>query len=137
MNDNPHHVFQVLTKRAEILAEYSASSNWSHNIWMGVTVESHKYLYRMDLLRRVPARVRFVSFEPLLSEIYDSDLTGIDWAIVGGESGIGARRVEKEWILEIKRACRLHGTALFFKQWGGVNKKKNGRMPSRIHNPRT
>jgi protein gp37 len=98
------------------------------NVWLGVSVEDHTTVDRLDLLRRVPASVRFVSLEPLLGPTPDIDLSEIDWAIVGGESGPRSRAIEKVWIEEIFDACRHHGTAFFFKQWGGVNKKKTGRI---------
>ena len=122
------HTFQVLTKRAERLAEFSDSLEWSPNIWMGVSVESRRYLPRLDQLRRTGAHVKFVSFEPLLESLGTINLLGIDWAIVGGESGPGARPMEKEWVVGIREQCRLSKTAFFFKQWGGVNKKKAGRL---------
>ncbi|MFO7973540.1 MAG: phage Gp37/Gp68 family protein [Candidatus Hydrogenedentota bacterium] len=122
------HQFQVLTKRAERLATLAADLSWPENVWMGVTVESAAYLERIQLLRRVPAIVRFVSMEPLLGPITSLNLKGIDWVIVGGESGPGARPMQEEWVVSIKRECQLSDTAFFFKQWGGVNKKKNGRV---------
>ena len=122
------HTFQVLTKRAERLAELSASLEWSPNIWMGVSVESRHYLSRLDQLRRTGAQVKFASFEPLLESLGTINLQNIDWAIVGGESGPGARPVEKDWVVGIREQCRISKTAFFFKQWGGVNKKKAGRL---------
>jgi len=128
MNEARWHTFQILTKRAEYMAHIASRFNWSPNIWMGVTVESAKYLYRVDLLRGVPAAVRFLSLEPLLGPIPDLDLEGIDWVIVGGESGPGARPMRKEWVLEIRDQCIDAGVPFFFKQWGGVQKKKTGRL---------
>ena len=122
------HTFQVLTKRSIRLAELAAQLSWPSNIWMGVTVESRSYLSRIDDLRNVPAAVRFVSFEPLLDCIEHADLGGIDWAIVGGESGPGARPMRKEWVTSIREICEQLGVAFFFKQWGGTNKKKTGRV---------
>ena len=128
MNEARWHTFQVLTKRAEYMAQISGRFNWSPNIWMGVTVESAKHVDRMDFLRDVPAAVRFLSLEPLLGPIPDLNLDGIDWVIVGGESGPGARPMRKEWVLEIRDRCLNVGVPFFFKQWGGVQKKKAGRL---------
>jgi protein gp37 len=122
------HRFQVLTKRADRLAQIDSQINWPANVWMGVSVESQKYIHRIDELRRTGARVKFLSLEPLLTSLTDMDLRGIDWVIVGGESGWGARRIEKEWVLGIQKQCREHGVPFFFKQWGGFNKKKTGRL---------
>ena len=128
MNEARWHTFQVLTKRAEYMAQISGRFNWTPNIWMGVTVESAKHVERMDFLRDVPAAVRFLSLEPLLGPIPDLNLDGIDWVIVGGESGPGARPMRKEWVLEIRDRCLNVGVPFFFKQWGGVQKKKAGRL---------
>lgn len=128
MNEARWHTFQVLTKRAEYMAQISGRFNWTPNIWMGVTVESAKHVDRMDFLRDVPAAVRFLSLEPLLGPIPDLNLEGIDWVIVGGESGPGARPMRKEWVLEIRDRCLDAGVPFFFKQWGGVQKKKAGRL---------
>ena len=128
MNEARWHTFQILTKRAEYMARIASRFNWTPNIWMGVTVESAKYIDRIDLLRSVPAAVRFLSLEPLLGPIRDLNLEGIDWVIVGGESGPGARPMQKEWVLEIRDRCLDAGVPFFFKQWGGVQKKKAGRL---------
>lgn len=128
MNKASWHRFQILTKRAERLAEIAPQLTWTDNIWMGVTVESSSYLYRLDYLKKVPCAIRFVSFEPLLSQINNIDLNDVDWVIVGGESGPGARPMEKKWVNEIRNQCRTYGVPFFFKQWGGVNKKKAGRL---------
>lgn len=128
MNTASWHTFQILTKRAERLAELAPYLTWSPNIWQGVTVESDQYKKRIDSLRKVDARVRFISFEPLISEVKSLDLTGIDWAIVGGESGFKSRMIDSEWVLSIKNDCDHHGVSFYFKQWGGINKKKNGRL---------
>lgn len=128
MNENPKHIFQVLTKRAELLLEYSSKLQWSDNIWMGVTVESSKYIERINLLRQVPAAIKFLSLEPLLSSLPNLKLDKIDWVIVGGESGINSRPVKKEWVNSILIQCQSQNVPFFFKQWGGMNKKKNGRM---------
>lgn len=122
------HRFQVLTKRAERLTEISSTLEWPENLWMGVSVESQKYVHRIDCLRATGAKVKFLSLEPLLSALTELDLTGIDWAIVGGESGYGARPIKKEWVLDIQRQCTEFDVPFFFKQWGGVNKKKTGRL---------
>lgn len=122
------HRFQVLTKRAERLFELKDSLNWPGNIWMGVTVENVNYLNRIDYLRKVPAAVRFLSLEPLLGPLSDMDLSNIDWVIVGGESGPAARPMAEEWVLDIQNQCRKADVSFFFKQWGGVNKKKAGRL---------
>jgi len=124
------HRFQILTKRAERMGELSKQLPWEENIWMGVTVENKDYLQRVEELRQTGAQIKFLSFEPLLGPIPWIDLSGIDWVIVGGESGPGARPVQKEWVLDIQRQCHTQGVPFFFKQWGGVNKKKNGRMLS-------
>ena len=128
MNENPIHTFQVLTKRADILSQYSNRLKWTKNIWMGVTVESQDYISRIDSLRKVKANVRFLSIEPLLGRIENLNLDNIDWVIVGGESGPGARTMDESWVLEIKEQCIKQSTPFFFKQWGGTNKKKNGRL---------
>ena len=122
------HRFQILTKRAERLADLAPSLNWTENIWMGVTVESAAYLYRLEYLRNVSAAVRFLSLEPLLGPMPDMDLTKIDWVIVGGESGPGARPMNKSWVIDIQQQCHDAKVPFFFKQWGGVNKKKSGRL---------
>ena len=122
------HQFQVLTKRSERLAEVSAQIDWPENVWMGVSIESNKYCFRADHLRQVPARVRFLSLEPLLGPLPALDLAGIDWVIVGGESGPGARPMKEDWALQIRRVCQESQVPFFFKQWGGVNKKAAGRL---------
>ena len=122
------HVFQVLTKRAERMVELAPELDWPPNLWMGVTVEAQRYTDRIDLLREIPAPVRWLSMEPLLTAVPELDLTGIDWVVVGGESGPGARPMQKEWVYQIRHACRHQKAAFFFKQWGGVNKKKSGRL---------
>lgn len=121
------HEFQVLTKRAERLAKLSPQVDWAPNVWMGVSVENAKYTGRIDLLRSTGAKVRFLSVEPLLGPVGKMDLTRIDWVIVGGESGPRARPMLREWVVDIQRQCREAKVAFFFKQWGGVNKKRTGR----------
>lgn len=129
MNRAHWHNFQLLTKRPFRMVKLAGELSWSPNIWMGVTVESQRYVNRIDALKRVPAAIRFVSFEPLLSAISeDTDLSEIHWAIIGGESGPGARPMSEEWVLGLRSLCRRYDTAFFFKQWGGVNKKKTGRV---------
>lgn len=122
------HEFQVLTKRAERLAELAPRLPWPENVWMGVSVESARYRERIHLLRRVPAAVRFLSLEPLLGPLGRLPLAGIDWVIVGGESGRTPRPVEAEWVRSIRDQCERAGVAFFFKQWGGRNKKAAGRL---------
>jgi protein gp37 len=122
------HRFQVLTKRAERLAEINKRVEWAPNIWMGVSVESEKYVDRIDDLRKTDAHVKFLSLEPLLSALPNMNLHGIDWAIVGGESGPGARPIREAWITDIRDQCKVARVAFFFKQWGGVNKKRTGRL---------
>lgn len=128
MNDNPQHVFQVLTKRSERLLEYHEHLHWGHNIWMGVSVENEKVMHRIEDLRRTGARVKFLSCEPLIGPLPDMDLTNIDWVIVGGESGRRPRPMQEDWVLDILDQCRAAKTKFFFKQWGGTNKKKTGRL---------
>jgi protein gp37 len=122
------HIYQILTKRAERLAELSGSFVWTKNIWAGVTVESSDYKYRIDLLRQTNAAVKFLSLEPLLEDIGTLDLTDVDWVIVGGESGPGARPMEADWVRNIREQCLEQDIPFFFKQWGGFHKKKNGRL---------
>jgi protein gp37 len=128
MNDNPIHTFQVLTKRADVLLKYSSELNWTKNIWIGVTVENQDNIFKVDFLRKVKANVKFLSIEPLIGKIENLNLKKIDWVIVGGESGPGARPMKEEWVISIKEQCLRQNTHFFFKQWGGVNKKKNGRL---------
>jgi protein gp37 len=124
----PQHTYQVLTKRADRLLELSPSLSWPANLWMGVSVESQDYLWRVDRLREIGARVKFLSLEPLLGPLIPGlDLGGIDWTIVGGESGPGARLIEKEWVRAIRDACLEAGVAFHFKQWGGPVKSRTGR----------
>lgn len=123
----PQHRFQILTKRSERLRELSPRLAWPDNVWMGVTVENRDYTFRLDHLRQTGAAVKFISFEPLLSPIPNIDLKGIDWAILGGESGPGARPMSREWVIDIRDQCIAAKIAFFFKQWGGVNKKAAGR----------
>jgi len=121
------HQFQILTKRSERLRDLSAFLPWPANVWQGVSVENADYLDRIDDLRACGAAVKFLSLEPLLGALPNLDLRGIDWVIVGGESGPGARPMEKRWVVEIREQCRKAAVAFFFKQWGGVQKSKHGR----------
>ena len=128
MNKTPQHTYQVLTKRADRLYELHAELNWTPNIWMGVSVENAKVLNRIDFLKKTNARVKFLSCEPLIGPLQHMDLQNINWVIVGGESGPKARRIEESWVWDIQRQCKENKVAFFFKQWGGVNKKKSGRQ---------
>lgn len=130
MKNNPQHVFQILTKRADVLQYYDSEGwlDWGHNIWMGVTVEDNAVTKRIDLLRETGARVKFLSCEPLLSNLPNLNLQNIDWVIVGGESGRTPRPIKEEWVLNIQEQCNAQSVAFYFKQWGGTNKKKNGRL---------
>ena len=128
MNRANWHQFQVLTKRADRLEKLSSGLKWTPNIWMGVSVESEKFMYRIGSLKKTKAQTKFLSLEPLLGPLPNLPLKGIDWAIVGGESGPGARPMEKEWVQNIRKQCRKAKVPFFFKQWGGVWKKKNGRL---------
>lgn len=123
----PRHTYQLLTKRSERLAEIAPLLTWPRNLWMGVTVEDNERLSRVKQLLQVPSIVRFLSIEPLLGPLPDLDLNGIDWVIVGGESGPGARPMQKDWVLTIRDACIENTVPFFFKQWGGVRKKATGR----------
>jgi protein gp37 len=129
MNQAHWHRFQVLTKRSQRLLELHQEVNWTPNIWMGVSVENADYTFRIDDLRQTGAAIKFLSIEPLIGPLPQRmNLKGIDWAIVGGESGPGARPMEESWVLDIQKQCQKAGTAFFFKQWGGVNKKRTGRL---------
>jgi len=122
------HRFQVLTKRSERLLELAPQIDWPANVWMGVSVERKDYTFRIDHLRQAGAKVRFLSLEPLLGPLEKLDLTGIHWVIVGGESGPRARPVLEEWVVSIRDQCLAARVPFFFKQWGGVNKKRTGRV---------
>ncbi len=128
MRDTPRHTYQILTKRAERLEDVGSLLDWPPNVWMGVSVESADYSFRIDHLRKVGAAVKFLSLEPLLGPLRNLKLSGIDWAIAGGESGPRARAAKIEWVREIRDQCLDAGVAFHFKQWGGVNKKKAGRI---------
>ncbi len=122
------HRFQVLTKRAARLAELSSMIDWPNNVWAGASVENADYIGRIDDLRTTGAQVKFLSLEPLLGPLPTLNLRNIDWVIVGGESGPRARPMVQEWVTDIRDQCSSAGVAFFFKQWGGMNKKKAGRM---------
>jgi protein gp37 len=128
MNRASWHQFQILTKRSRRLSRMSPILPWTDNIWMGVTVEDQRCACRVDHLRRTSAALKFISMEPLLGPISALDLSGINWVIVGGESGPGARPLKKEWVIDIKEKCQKSNIPFFFKQWGGVNRKKRGRL---------
>lgn len=122
------HTFQILTKRSDRLLEISRELPWPSNVWQGVSVENSDVLYRIDELRKVPAQTRFLSVEPLLGPINKLDLTGIHWVIVGGESGHGARPMNPDWVRTIRDQCIEQKVPFFFKQWGGVQKHRTGRI---------
>jgi protein gp37 len=128
MNKAHWHLFQILTKRSDRLLQLNKYLPWTKNIWMGVSVENEDYIGRIDHLRKADAAVKFLSLEPLLGPINNLDFKNIDWVIVGGESGPGARPMLESWVIDIKDQCIEQNTPFFFKQWGGVNKKKNGRV---------
>jgi len=128
MNRARWHQFQILTKRSGRLLQLDPRIPWTNNIWMGVSVETDEYKGRIDDLRKTRAAIKFLSLEPLLGPLPDLDLSGIDWVIVGGESGPKARSMKEKWVLRIRDQCGAAGVPFFFKQWGGVNKKKTGRM---------
>ncbi|WP_116128469.1 DUF5131 family protein [Lewinella sp. IMCC34183] len=127
MNDNPQHVFQILTKRSDRLLAVHKELRWSHNIWMGVSIENQKVLDRITHLAKTKAKVKFLSCEPLLADLGKLRLKNIDWVIVGGESGPKARPMDAEWVLNIQEQCSKKDVPFFFKQWGGTRKKKTGR----------
>ncbi len=122
------HTFQVLTKRSERLLELNPELNWPNNVWMGVSVENSAYTFRIDDLRQTNAKNKFLSLEPLLGPLSNLNLQNINWIIAGGESGPKSRPMRSEWVIEIRDQCLKAGVPFFFKQWGGVNKKRNGRL---------
>jgi len=128
MNRADQHVYQALTKRSARLLELNSLLPWAANLWMGVTVENEAYTSRIEDLRQTEALTKFLSLEPLLGPLPDLNLDGIDWVIVGGESGPGARPMEISWVVDIRDQCHKAGVPFFFKQWGGVNKKRAGRV---------
>jgi protein gp37 len=127
MADTPQHTYQVLTKRSKRLADVGQRLAWPSNVWMGVSVESSKYRFRLDHLRQVDAAVRFVSAEPLLGPLDGLDLAGIHWVIAGGESGPRARPMDPEWVVNLRDQCSTADVPFFFKQWGGRTPKAGGR----------
>lgn len=126
MEECPQHVFQILTKRHERMLELAPELDWPENVWMGVSVENQDYVHRIDYLRQIPAAVRFLSCEPLIGAL-QFELENIHWVIVGGESGLGHRPIESEWVRSIRDQCHTGGVAFFFKQWGGIHPKACGR----------
>jgi protein gp37 len=128
MQSTPQHTYQILTKRPDRMAEITETLPVLGNVWLGTSIENSDYLDRITDLRRVRAVVRFISFEPLLGSVAGADLSKVHWAIVGGESGPRARTMDPKWVDEIEASCRRNGTAFFFKQWGGKNKKAAGRV---------
>lgn len=128
MNKSSWHIFQILTKRPERLVELSDKLVWTDNIWMGVTIESFEYKSRLNLLKQTNAKIKFLSLEPLIDTVGKLDLDDIDWVIAGGESGPKSRRIEVDWVRNIREQCINKDVPFFFKQWGGVNKKKTGRI---------
>ncbi|MEW6716130.1 MAG: phage Gp37/Gp68 family protein [Chloroflexota bacterium] len=122
------HIFQVLTKRSQRLLKLGLEIDWPSNVWMGISVENQDYMFRVEHLRQTRACIRFLSLEPLLGSLSNLDLNGVDWVIVGGESGPGARPLKEKWVLDIRDQCLAANIPFFFKQWGGVRKKHNGRM---------
>lgn len=130
MKETPRHTYQILTKRPDRMAEILSRPEFEilPNVWLGTSVEDERVIGRLDDLRRVPAAVRFASFEPLIGSVANGNFTAIDWAIVGGESGPRAREMKTKWVEEVEALCRRAGTAFFFKQWGGKNKKAAGRI---------
>ena len=146
MAETPQHTYQILTKRSKRLASLGSQLDWPRNVWMGVSVETGRYTFRIDHLRTVPAEVRFVSAEPLLGPLPSLNLSGIHWLIAGGESGPGARPMEEGWVLDLRDQCVVANIAFFFKQWGGFTSKSGGRllqgviyneMPFSVDNPVT
>ena len=128
MNNCPQHTFQILTKRSDLLAKHAPHLKWADNIWQGVSVENQDYVYRIDDLRKVPAKVRFIYFEPLVGPVTNLNLDGIHWAVVGGESGPTWRPIDIVWLREIRDACVAQGVKFFFKQWAALRPENLGRM---------
>ena len=124
--DTPRHTYQILTKRSRRLVQLADRLPWPENLWMGVSVETDKYLYRLKHLNQTPAAVRFISAEPLLGPLANIDLAGIGWVIAGGESGINARTMHPDWVRQLRGICDDTDTPFFFKQWGGRTAKQNG-----------
>lgn len=127
MVEADQHVFQVLTKRPDRVLELASKLPWPSNLWMGVSIENRRFVHRADLLREVPAAVRFISAEPLLGPLEGLDLEAIDWLIAGGESGPGHRRIDEAWVVDLRDRCIEDEVSFFFKQWGGARPKSGGR----------
>jgi len=128
MNQANWHRYQILTKRSTRLLEINSKLTWMPHVWLGVSVEDTQHLYRIDHLKQTGAHTKFISFEPLLGPISSANLLNIDWVIAGGESGPKARPINKDWVTDLRDNCQLHSVPFFFKQWGGFNRKKNGRL---------
>ena len=128
MNRCPHHTFIILTKRADHLLELTPSIIWSDNIWLGVTVEEARYAERVESLKLTAAVNKFICAEPLLSDVGELDLTGIDWLVVGGESGKDSRPCKEEWVENLRDQCEAQQVPITFKQWGGRYRKRNGSL---------
>ncbi len=128
MNRTPQHTFQILTKRPGRVAQLDSKLHWTSNIWLGTSIESERWVRRLDQLKSTGACTKFLSLEPLLGPLPAIDLSGIDWVIVGGESGPGARTISPDWVRDIRDNCLMNKVPFFFKQWGGVFKKRTGRM---------
>ncbi|MDG3443434.1 DUF5131 family protein [Nitrospirillum amazonense] len=128
MQDCRQHTFQILTKRSERLRDLAENLDWPRNVWMGVSVENNEHIYRINDLRNTPAAIKFLSLEPLIGDVGTLNLSKIDWAIAGGESGPGARPMAPEWVRSIRDQCIDSNVAFHFKQWGGINKKRTGRI---------
>ena len=128
MHEAKQHHFQILTKRSKQLVSFNSDLEWPKNVWMGVSVENEDYTYRIDDLRETGAKVKFLSLEPLIGPLPNLELENIDWVIVGGESGPGARPIEESWVIDIKDQCKQISVPFFFKQWGGKKKKKDDRV---------
>ncbi len=128
MHDCSRHIYQILTKRTDRLVELADQIEWTPNIWIGTSVENEEVRFRIDDLRKVPTENRFLSLEPLLGPLPELNLDGIGWVIVGGESGLGARPIEREWVIDLRDQCKEANVPFFFKQWGGVHKSLNGKL---------
>lgn len=128
MNRASHHTFQVLTKRPRRVVQLSDQLNWPRNVWLGTSIESGRWRWRLDKLKEAGAQTKFLSLEPLLGPLPRLPLQGVDWVIVGGESGPGARPMDVDWVRDIRDQCQRNGVPFFFKQWGGVFKKRTGRL---------
>ena len=128
MNRHPQHTFQVLTKRPDRAVALDHDLHWTSNVWLGTSIENERRLDRLETVRRTSARTKFLSLEPLLGPLSGLDLSGIDWVIAGGESGPGARPMDPDWVRQIRDLCVARRVPFFFKQWGGVNKKRAGRL---------